>query len=176
MMRVIGFVGWSGSGKTTLIVRLIPELIRRGLSVSTLKHAHHRFDIDRPGKDSHEHRMAGAVEVLISSSHRWALMHESRGEPEPSVEELLARMSPVDLVVIEGFKRHPHPKIEVWRGEEDSRPLWLDDPEVIAVATDRPLPAAWRDQRPIRVLALDDVSAVADFVLEHRGSAPIGEK
>lgn len=174
-MRVFGFAGWSGSGKTTLIVRLIPELIRRGLSVSTLKHAHHRFDIDRPGKDSYEHRMAGAVEVVIGSSHRWALMHENRGEPEPTVEELLSRMSPVDLVLIEGFKRHAHPKIEVWRGSEDGRPLWLDDPDVLAVATDRPLPAEWRAERPVAVLALDDVPTVADFVIDRCGLVPTVE-
>jgi molybdopterin-guanine dinucleotide biosynthesis protein B len=112
-MRVIGFSGWSGAGKTTLIVKLIPVLLARGLSVSTLKHAHHAFDVDRPGKDSYLHREAGASEVLIASANRWALMHELRGEPEPNLAQLLARMSPVDLVLVEGFKRDAHVKIEV---------------------------------------------------------------
>src|SRR3954451_21378241 len=114
-MRIIGFAGWSGAGKTTLLRRLIPVLVGSGLRVSTLKHAHHAFDVDQPGKDSWEHRQAGATEVMVSSANRWALMHEHRGAPEATLEELLGRMSPVDLVIVEGFKRHAHPKLEVHR-------------------------------------------------------------
>ena len=114
-MRIFGLAGWSGSGKTTLMTLLIPELVSRGITVSTLKHAHHSFDVDQPGKDSWRHRQAGAGEVMISSQNRWALMHELRGAPEPSLDELVGRMSPADLLLIEGFKRHPHPKIEVYR-------------------------------------------------------------
>ena len=114
-MRVIGLAGWSGAGKTTLLLKLIPELNRRGVSVSTLKHAHHAFEVDEPGKDSFEHRAAGAREVLVASERRWALMHELRGAPEPGLAELLRRLSPVDLVIVEGFKREAHPKIEVHR-------------------------------------------------------------
>src|SRR3954471_5506616 len=110
-MRIIGLAGWSGAGKTTLVVRLIPELKRRGLSVSTLKHAHHAFEVDRPGKDSFEHREAGATEVLISSARRWALMHEIQEQNEPPLAALLRRLSPVDMVIVEGFKAHNHPKI-----------------------------------------------------------------
>src|SRR5258707_8585745 len=114
-MRILGLAGWSGSGKTTLLSRLVPELGRRGLTVSTLKHAHHSFDVDQPGKDSWEHRRAGAVEVMVSSANRWALMHENRGAPEATLEDLLRRMSAVDLVIVEGFKNHPHPKLEIHR-------------------------------------------------------------
>ena len=112
-MRVFGLAGWSGSGKTTLMTALIPEFVARGLAVSTIKHAHHAFDIDQPGKDSWRHRQAGAREVIVASNRRWALMRELREAPEPSLDELLQKMSPVDLVHVEGFKRHPHPKIEV---------------------------------------------------------------
>src|SRR5246127_5740270 len=114
-MRVIGLAGWSGAGKTTLLRKLIPELSGRGLLVSTLKHAHHSFDVDQPGKDSWQHRQAGAREVMVASGRRWALMHELRGAAEPSLDELLARMTPVDLLLVEGFKHHDHPKIEVYR-------------------------------------------------------------
>ena len=112
-MKILGLTGWSGAGKTTLMVRLIPELVSRGLTVSTMKHAHHAFDVDRPGKDSYRHRAAGATEVLVSSEHRWALMHEHRGETEPSSTELMRHMTPVDLLLIEGFKRDPHDKLEI---------------------------------------------------------------
>ena len=114
-MKIFGLAGWSGSGKTTLTSRLLPELIGRGLTVSTVKHAHHSFDIDQPGKDSYVHRMAGASEVLVASANRWALMHEHRGTPEPGAAELIRHMTPVDLLLIEGFKREPHPKLEVYR-------------------------------------------------------------
>jgi molybdopterin-guanine dinucleotide biosynthesis adapter protein len=161
-MRVIGLAGWSGAGKTTLLLRLIPELNRRGLSVSTLKHAHHAFEIDRPGKDSFEHRAAGAREVLVASGRRWALVHELRGEPEPPLGELLRRVSPVDLVIVEGFKAYAHPKIEVHRAA-NAKPLLLGTaPNVVAVATDASVADA-----SVPVLALDDVPAVADAVLTY---------
>lgn len=156
-MRVIGLAGWSGAGKTTLLVKLIPELNRRGLRVSTVKHAHHAFEIDRPGKDSFSHREAGASEVLVSSARRWALIHELRDESEPLLPELLRRLSPVDLVVVEGFKAYAHPKIEVFRAANGKPLLFPERPEISAIATDVPLPDA-----PIPVLALDDVSAIAD--------------
>ena len=114
-MRIFGLAGWSGSGKTTLLAGILPELVARGLRVSTIKHAHHEFDIDRPGKDSWRHRQAGASEVMVASARRWAIMHELRGATEPTLDELVARMSPVDLLLVEGWKRHPHPKIEVHR-------------------------------------------------------------
>src|SRR5271157_5801127 len=135
-MRAIGFAGWSGAGKTTLIVRLIPELNRRGLSASTVKHAHHGFDVDRPGKDSYEHRAAGASEVLVASSERIALMRELRGAPEPSLAELLGMLAPVDLVLIEGFKRDPIAKIEVFREANGKPLLYPQDPHVVALASD----------------------------------------
>ena len=160
--KVLGLAGWSGSGKTTLLERLIPALTGRGLSVSTLKHAHHAFDLDQPGKDSWRHRQAGAREVMVASARRWALQHELAGAEEPSARELLARMSPVDLVLIEGFKREGHDKLEIWRESVGKPPLWPDDPAVVAVASDVPLPDCGRP-----VLPLDDVEAVADFVVRH---------
>ncbi len=165
-MKVLGVVGWSGAGKTTLLRRLIPALVRRGVSVSTVKHAHHRFDVDTPGKDSHEHRLAGAAEVLVSSSARWALMRENRGAPEPGLDELLARLSPVDLVLVEGFKRHPHDKLEVWRAANDKPLLHPDDPRVRAIACDTPPPGA-----SVPALALDDVEAIAEFAMRTAGLA-----
>ncbi len=163
-MKIFGLAGWSGSGKTTLIVKLIPELVARGLSVSTMKHAHHDFDIDQPGKDSYEHRQAGANEVMISASKRWALMHEVREEEEPSVDELIARMSPVDILLVEGFKWHAHPKMEVHRPSVGKPLLQSDDPEIIAVASDEALTGL-----SVPVLNLDDISGVADFILEQCG-------
>lgn len=164
-MKMFGLTGWSGSGKTTLIVRLIPALIRRGLTVSTMKHAHKGFDIDHPGKDSHNHRIAGATEVLVSSPRRWALMHEIRNdERELTLDELLPKISPVDLLLIEGFKREPHEKIEVWR-ESVGKPLIArDDPSIVAVASDGPVPDA-----PVPVLDLGDEEAVAAFIVERCG-------
>jgi molybdopterin-guanine dinucleotide biosynthesis protein B len=165
-MKVFGLAGWSGSGKTTLLVRLIPALTARGIGVSTIKHAHHAFDVDTPGKDSYEHRRAGAREVMISSSNRFALMHELRGAPEPSVEELVSRMTPVDLLVIEGFKHHAHDKLEVHRPALGKPLLAIEDPRVVAVASDREIPG-------LRVPRLDmnDVEAVAGFVIAHCGLA-----
>jgi molybdopterin-guanine dinucleotide biosynthesis adapter protein len=134
-LKVLGIVGWSGSGKTTLLVAILPLLRTAGLSVSTIKHAHHGFDMDKPGKDSHRHRLAGAHEVLIASSRRWALLHEVEG-PEPHLPDLLARMDPVDLVLVEGFKSHPYPKLEVFRPDLGKPSLWDREPEVVAVASD----------------------------------------
>jgi len=158
-MRVIGIAGWSGAGKTTLLARMIPRLTARGLTVSTVKHAHHGFDIDQPGKDSHTHRTAGATEVLVSSARRWALVHELREEPEATLSELLRKLSPVDLVVVEGFKHGRHPKLEVFRATIGKPPLHPDDPHVVAVASDTPLTAK------VPVVALDDTDAVIDVVL-----------
>lgn len=159
-MKIFGLAGWSGSGKTTLMVRLVPELTSRGLRVSTIKHAHHAFDVDRPGKDSYEHRRAGATEVLVTSANRWALMHENRGEAEPSVEELVARMTPVDLLLIEGFKHHAHPKVEVFRRANGKPLLAPGDPMVRAVASDGPVPEV-----SVPVMDLDRPDLVADFIL-----------
>ena len=159
---MIGFAGWSGAGKTTLLTRLIPVLLARGLRVSTVKHAHHNFDVDRPGKDSWQHREAGATEVLVGSSHRWALMHELRGAAEPGLHALLGRLSPVDLVLVEGFKRSALPKIEVHRAALGKPLLHPDDAAVKALAAD-PVQAGGA----IPCVALDDVEAVADLVLVH---------
>lgn len=161
-MRVIGLAGWSGAGKTTLLTRLIPALRARGHTVSTLKHAHHAFDVDTPGKDSHEHRLAGASEVLVSSGRRWALMHELRDAPEPQLPDLLNRMSPVDLVIVEGFKASRHLKIEVHRQANGKPPLHPADTSIIAVASDTDFPDAARP-----VMSIDDIEALADCVLAH---------
>ena len=161
-MKVIGLSGWSGAGKTTLLTRVIPLLREQGLRVSVIKHAHHEFDIDVPGKDSWRHRQAGAEEVLVSSANRWALMHELRDAPEPSFEELVRRMSPVDLLLVEGFKRHPHPKIEVYRSSLGKPHLHPEDPFVVAIASDEKLP-----ELPLPCLPLSDAGAVASFILAH---------
>jgi molybdopterin-guanine dinucleotide biosynthesis protein B len=158
-MRVIGLAGWSGSGKTTLLGKAIPCLTARGLTVSTLKHAHHGFDIDRPGKDSHHHRMAGATEVLVGSAARWALVHELRGAPEPALAELLTRLSPVDLVIVEGYKAASIPKLEVHRAAVGKPLLHPDDACIVAVASDVPLPAT-----ELPVVSLDDVERIADVL------------
>src|SRR5271157_4607403 len=158
-MRIIGLAGWSGSGKTTLLAKIIPRLVARGLTVSTVKHAHHGFDVDQPGKDSHTHRMAGATEVLVSSAKRWALVHELRVAAEPSLAQLLGKLAPVDLVIVEGFKHGSHPKLEVHRAGAGKAPLHPDDPYIVAVASDAPLAAR------VPVVALDDVEAIADLVL-----------
>ena len=163
-MTLFGIAGWSGSGKTTLLAKLIPALVARGITVSTIKHAHHRFDLDTPGKDSHTHRLAGATEVLVGSASRYALIHELRGAPEPTLDELAARLSPVDLVLVEGFKHGRHQKLEVWRAATGKPPLWPDDPAVVAVASDGPVPGC-----AIPVLDLDDVEAIAAFVIDAAG-------
>ena len=165
-MRIIGLAGWSGSGKTTLLTKVIPRLTARGLKVSTVKHAHHSFDLDQPGKDSHTHRLAGATEVLVGAASRWALMHELRGEPEASLQALLAKLSPVDLVLIEGFKRETHPKLEVYRASVGKPLLHPDDPHIVAVASDAALPGA-----AVPVVSLDDIDAIVDVMLAK--AAPI---
>jgi molybdopterin-guanine dinucleotide biosynthesis protein B len=165
-MRIIGLAGWSGSGKTTLLAKVIPRIVARGLRVSTLKHAHHAFDVDQPGKDSHTHRMAGATEVLVSSANRWALVHELRGDAELTLAALLDRLSPVDLVLVEGYKREPHPKLEVHRPSLGKPLIHPDDPAIVAVASDEPLPAA-----RVPVIDLDDVEGVAELLIRH--AAPI---
>ena len=165
-MRIIGLAGWSGSGKTTLLAKVIPRLVVRGLKVSTLKHAHHGFDVDQPGKDSHTHRMVGASEVLVSSANRWALVHELRGQTEPALGALLAKLSPVDLVLIEGYKAEPHPKLEVYRAAVGKPLLHPNDPAIVAVASDEPLPAA-----RVPVVDLDDVERIVDILIRH--AAPI---
>jgi molybdopterin-guanine dinucleotide biosynthesis protein B len=164
-MRIFGLAAWSGSGKTTLLVRLVPELTARGLKVSTVKHAHHDFDLDQRGKDSYRHREAGATEVLIASGVRWALQHELRGAAEPSLEELVAHMSPVDLVLVEGFKRHPHPKLEVLRPSLGKPPLHAEDPLIRAVYASEPLSAAARAALALPVFEEADIAGVADLVL-----------
>jgi molybdopterin-guanine dinucleotide biosynthesis protein B len=171
-MRVFGFAGWSGSGKTTLIEQVIPRLVARGLRVSLIKHAHHRFDVDHPGKDSYRHRHAGCTEVLITSGERWALMHELRGEPELTLGATLARLSPCDLVLIEGYKAAAIPKLEIWRAAENKPLLYPHDPHIIAIATDtphalpRPVPG-----RALDVFALDDLDAIATLALARARSA-----
>ena len=161
-MRIIGLAGWSGSGKTTLITKAIPRLIARGCRVSTLKHAHHGFDLDQPGKDSFMHRTAGATEVAISSAKRFAILHELREEPEWDLPALLAKLTPVDLVLVEGFKRDRFPKLEIHRQANGKPLLHPDDPRIVAVAADRPLP-----QAKVPVVDLDDIDAIVDLLLKH---------
>src|SRR5882724_3103113 len=159
-MNVIGIAGWSGAGKTTLLTRVIPCLTARGLSISTIKHAHHAFEIDQPGKDSHTHRTAGATEVLVSSANRFALMHELRGNREWTLDALLEKLSPVDLVLVEGFKTQAHPKLEVFRQAVGKPLLHPEDDHIIAIASDGPVNAR------VPVVSLDDVEAVADILVE----------
>ena len=160
-MRIIGLAGWSGSGKTTLITKAIPRLIARGHMVSTLKHAHHGFDLDQPGKDSFMHRAAGATEVAISSAKRFAVLHELRDEPEWDLPALLGKLSRVDLVLVEGFKRDAFPKLEVHRADNGKPLLHPDDPHIVAIASDRPLP-----QAKVPVIDLNDIEAVVDLLLK----------
>ena len=164
-MKVIGFAGWSGSGKTTLVEQVIRLLEVRGLAVSLIKHAHHEFDVDFPGKDSYRHRHAGCREVLITSANRWAVMHELRGRDELTLNEALAQLSPCDLVLVEGFKREPIPKIEIFRAEIGKPLLFPNDPHIIAVASD----AAVETDLP--KLDLNDPAGVAGFILEAVGLA-----
>ena len=158
-MRIIGLAGWSGSGKTTLVTRVIPVLTGRGLKVATVKHAHHDFDIDQPGKDSWLHRQSGASEVAVVSSRRWAIIHELGDEAEPSLPAMLAKLSAVDLVIVEGFKRHAHPKLEVFRAAVGKPLLHPEDDCIVAIASDVPLSNA-----PLPVLSLDDVEAIATML------------
>src|SRR5688500_15534415 len=160
-MKIFGFAGWSGSGKTTLIEKLIPRFVGAGLRVSLIKHAHHTFDVDQPGKDSYRHRHAGASEVLVTSSRRWVLMHELRGAHEPSFEEQIRHFAPCDLLLVEGFKHAPIPKLEVWRATPGEPLLHPNDPHIVAVASDVKV-----DTR-LPVLDLNDDAAVARFILDH---------
>lgn len=162
-MKLYGVVGWKNAGKTGLMERLVTEITGRGIRVSTVKHAHHSFDVDHEGKDSHRHRVAGATEVMLASRNRFALMHELRDEAEPTLEELLARLSPVDLVLIEGYKRDAHPKVEAHRAEAGNPLIAPGDPTVRAVASDVPLAL----DRP--VFDLNDTTAIADFILAEVG-------
>jgi molybdopterin-guanine dinucleotide biosynthesis adapter protein len=188
-MKVYGVTGWKNSGKTTLVERLVAEITARGLTVSTLKHAHHSFDVDRPGKDSHRHRMAGATQVLVSSRQRWALMTENRAGPEPPLADLLARLDPVDLVLIEGYKRDRHPKIEARRLATAQSLIAAEDPTIEAIATDAPFDtiascadggavtpdarlgelAVPAGARRLPIFDLDDIVAIADFILDRTG-------
>ena len=160
-MRVIGIAGWSGSGKTTLLGKVIPRLTARAMKVSTLKHAHHAFDVDQPGKDSHTHRTAGATEVMVTSANRWALMHELRGAPEPDLAFLLKKFTPVDLVIVEGFKAWPVAKIEIYRKAVGKPPLHPDDKHILGVVSDTPFPNSGRP-----VVNLDDLDAVVALMLD----------
>lgn len=166
-MKLIGLAGWSGAGKTTLLTRLIPHFNAQGLRVSVIKHAHHHFDVDVPGKDSWRHREAGAAEVLVASEKRWALMHELRGAAEPRLPALLDKLSPVDLVVVEGFKREPHRKIEVHRAANGKPLLFPDDPAIVGIATDVTV------ETRLPSVHLDDVPAVAALLL--RAAMPVEE-
>ncbi|CAO4142608.1 molybdopterin-guanine dinucleotide biosynthesis protein B [Methylorubrum extorquens] len=158
-LRVIGLAGWSGAGKTTLLARLIPVLVARGVRVATLKHAHHAFDVDHPGKDSFVHRQAGASEVIVSSARRWAQIREVGEGAEATLPELLRRLMPTDLALVEGFKREAHPKLEVFRAANGRPPLHGDDPRIVGIASDVPFP-----QAAVPVVGLDDVEAIADLV------------
>lgn len=160
-MKIFGFAGWSGSGKTTLIEKLIPLFVQRGIKVSLVKHAHHTFDVDQPGKDSYRHRHAGCSEVLVTSSKRWVLMHELRGAPEPGFTELLQRVSPCDLLLVEGFKREKLPKLEVYRAEVGESLLHPQDPDIVALASDAKV-----DTKLLQ-FDLNDTPAIATFILEH---------
>lgn len=162
-MKIFGVVGWKNAGKTGLMERLVAEITGRGFTVSTVKHAHHSFDVDHPGKDSYRHRQAGAREVLLASRNRWALMHELRDEDEPGLSELLAKLAPVDLVLVEGYKRDAHPKVEAHRAETGNPLIAPDDDTIRAIASDTPL----ESDRP--VFDLNDTTSIADFILAEVG-------
>jgi len=168
-MRIFGFAGWSGSGKTTLIEQVIPRLVARGLTVSLVKHAHHSFDLDQPGKDSHRHREAGCSEVLVTSGVRWALMHELRGEAEMTLPKALTRLSPCDLALIEGYKAYPIPKLEVWRPSVGKPLLHPQDPHIAAIASDDPAPFAGGRIPAFSLAALDEI---ATFIHTHAIECP----
>ncbi len=161
-MKMVGIVGWSGSGKTTLIEALLPILIGRGFTVSTMKHTHHGVDLDQPGKDTFRHRQAGATEVVMVSSRRWTIMHEVRNGDEPTPAQIAARLTPVDIVLVEGFKSHGHDKLEVYRARVGKPPLYPADARIVAVASDTPLPALTRCR-----LDLNAVGSVADYIICH---------
>jgi molybdopterin-guanine dinucleotide biosynthesis protein B len=163
-MKIFGIVGMSGSGKTELLVKLIPELAARGLEVSTIKHTHHNVEVDQPGKDSYRHRKSGAKQVLVASAGRWSLIRELRDAPEPTLAELIEKLEPVDLLLIEGFKRESHAKMEVFRHDHDQELLAPGDDKIVAVATDGPI-----DGLSVPLIDLNDVAAVADFIVSHTG-------
>ena len=162
-MKIFGIAGYSGSGKTTLIEKLIPVLTARGVKVSLIKHAHHSFDIDHPGKDSYRHRHAGCSEVLVTSNKRWALMHELRGTPEPTLDEMIRHIAPCDLLLVEGYKREPIPKLEVYRSMIGETLMFSQDPYIVAVASDRRINTA------LPQFLLDEVEAIASFIRKHAG-------
>ena len=159
-MKIFGFAGWSGSGKTTLIEQLIPRFVKRGLRVSLIKHAHHTFDVDQPGKDSYRHRHAGATEALVTSSRRWVLMHELRGAHEPAFDEQIRHLAPCDLLLVEGFKHAPIPKLEVWRAQTGEGLLHPNDPHIVAVASDEQV------DTKLPLLDLNDVDGIAAFIVK----------
>lgn len=166
-MKIFGLAGWSGSGKTTLVQRLLPALVARGVTVSTMKHAHHAFDVDKPGKDSYVHREAGATEVLVTSAKRWALMHENRSGPEPEMADLIKHMSPVDLLLVEGFKAHAHDKLEIHRPSVGKPLLADEDPHIVAIATDDAKGVQAVSARRMPILDLNDIPSVAAFIVDH---------
>jgi molybdopterin-guanine dinucleotide biosynthesis protein B len=169
-VKIFGLVGWSGSGKTTLVTALLPELIGRGYTVSTMKHTHHNFDIDKKGKDSFEHRIAGATEVLITGSSRWAILHENRNAPEPLIEQLLNRMEDVDLVLIEGFKSYRHQKLEVFRPALGKSLLAGEDQTIVAVASDaQESELTGLVAKNVVLINLDNIKVIADFIVLHTG-------
>lgn len=174
-MKVLGITGWSGCGKTTLIVALIPRLRALGLTVSTLKHAHHDVDLDAPGKDTFRHREAGAHEVVLATGRRWALLHELREEPEPAVSELLARLQPVDLVLVEGWKTGAYPKLEIWRpAVGDQPPRFLTDPSIIAIASEPLLDPARHGRPDLSMLPLADLNGIVEFIVRFvRATEPV---
>jgi molybdopterin-guanine dinucleotide biosynthesis adapter protein len=162
-MKIFGFAGWSGSGKTTLVEKLIPLFVARGLKVSLIKHAHHTFDVDQPGKDSYRHRHAGCSEVLVTSSRRWALMHELRGAPEPGLAELVGHIAPCNLLLVEGFKREHIPKLEVYRASVEASLLHPQDASIVAIASDQHV------STQLPQFDLGDTPAIADFIVRHVG-------
>ena len=162
-MKIFGFAGWSGSGKTTLIERLIPRLVQHGLTVSLIKHAHHSFDVDHPGKDSYRHRVAGCSEVVVVSEMRWVIMHELRGEPEPSLEEQISRVSPCDLLLVEGYKHYAMPKLEIWRKGNGKPLLHPEDKHIVAIATDTVLGTK------LPQFDLNDYDGIGNFILSYNG-------
>lgn len=165
-MEIFGLVGWSGSGKTTLAVAVVADLVTRGYTVSTIKHTHHGVALDNPGKDSDRHRQAGATDVILSSPRGWRLIHELRNETEPTPLDLMTRITPVDLLLVEGFKKHPHPKLEVYRPKLGKPLLHAADPYIVAIAADVPL-----DNLPLPVLDLNNVPEVSDWIIDYCGLA-----
>jgi molybdopterin-guanine dinucleotide biosynthesis protein B len=172
ILKILGISGWSGCGKTTLIIALIPRLQARGLTVSILKHAHHDVDLDTPGKDTWRYREAGAQEIILATGQRWALLRELRGDPDPTLTELLSRLQPVDLALVEGWKTDAYPKLEIWRpGASDQPPRFPDDPTIIAVAADPLLDSAGYGRLDLPVFLLTDLEGIADFIIRFAHTA-----